>query len=370
MTDRPTITDLVVLSLESWDGVWRRNQYLISGLLAADPHLRVLFVEPADDPVHDLRGGRRLGFGSALRQIDDRLWAVRPVKWLPRRLDSRADDRLARTAERAAASLGMSSPMLWVNDPASVQLAQRTGWRVLYDMTDDWLAADRPAAERQRIADGESWLLQHAATVVACSPELIRRKSALRADIALVRNGVDTARYLTAMPRPADVPAEPYALYAGTLHRDRIDVDLCVVTAEALRGRGRLVLVGPEAWSPTDAERVRTAGAVVLGSRAHDAVPAYLQHADVLVVPHIVDAFTDSLDPIKLYEYQVVGRPVVSTPVAGFREAEGVIIAAGRSFADSVADAIPSTTRFPDGAKARDADWSTRVAAVRAAIAG
>ena len=33
--------------------------------------------------------------------------------------------------------------------------------------------------------------------------------------------------------------------------------------------------------------------------------------------------FTDSLDPIKLYEYQAVGRPVVSTPVAGFREVAG-----------------------------------------------
>ena len=48
----------------------------------------------------------------------------------------------------------------------------------------------------------------------------------------------------------------------------------------------------------------------------------YLQHADVLVVPHVVTSFTDSLDPIKLYEYQAVGRPVVSTPVAGFRDAD------------------------------------------------
>ena len=42
---------------------------------------------------------------------------------------------------------------------------------------------------------------------------------------------------------------------------------------------------------------------------------AYLQHADVLVVPHLVNAFTDSLDPIKLYEYQAVDKPVISTPV-------------------------------------------------------
>ncbi|MDQ0613763.1 teichuronic acid biosynthesis glycosyltransferase TuaH [Microbacterium sp. W4I4] len=354
--------DLVVLSLERWDGVWRRNQHLISGLLAAEPELRVLFVEPADDPAHDLRSGRRPDLGSGLRRIDDRLWGLRPVKWLPRRLDRRADDRLAQAAARAAEQLEMQHPMLWVNDPASVQLAQRTGWPVLYDMTDDWLAADRPEAEQQRIADGEAWLLEHATTVVACSPELVRRKSPQRVDIALVRNGVDTARYLTPMPRPADAPAEPYALYVGTLHRDRIDVDLCMATANAIHGKGRLVLIGPEAWSASDAQRVRDAGAIVLGARPHDQVPAYLQHADVLVVPHVVDAFTESLDPIKLYEYQAVGRPVVSTPVAGFRDTPNAQIAGGAAFAAAVAAAIPAGTRFPQDANATNADWSTRVA--------
>ena len=48
-----SVTDLVVVSLEAWDGVWRRNQHLVSRLLAADPELRVLFVEPPADPLHD-----------------------------------------------------------------------------------------------------------------------------------------------------------------------------------------------------------------------------------------------------------------------------------------------------------------------------
>ena len=56
---------------------------------------------------------------------------------------------------------------------------------------------------------------------------------------------------------------------------------------------------------------------MLLGPRPRDEVIGYLQHADVLVVPHVVTAFTDSLDPIKLYEYQAVGRPVVSTRSRG-----------------------------------------------------
>ena len=64
------------------------------------------------------------------------------------------------------------------------------------------------------------------------------------------------------------------------------------------------------------------AGAVLLGAREHTTIPAYLKNADVLVVPHVVTEFTDSLDPIKVYEYLAAARPVVSTPVAGFRELE------------------------------------------------
>lgn len=364
------MTDLVVLSLERWDGVWRRNQYLVAGLLDADPELRVLFVEPPDDPIHDLRHRRRPSTGRGLTRIDDRLWTLRPVKWLPRRIDRGADDRLASSVRAAVETLRMPHPVLWINDPAAVQLAQRTGWPVLYDMTDDWLAAERPESAQQRITEGEKWLLQHAAAVVACSPELIRRKRSQRDDIVLVRNGVDTARYLAPAPRPSDAPEDPYALYLGTLHRDRIDVDLCAATATALRGHGHLVLVGPEAWSAADGERVRAAGAIVLGARDREAVPAYLQHADVLVVPHLVTAFTESLDPIKLYEYQAVGRPIVSTPVAGFRDAEGVLIAEGEAFAEAVASGIPASTRFPHGARTDATDWSERVAAFRAALPG
>ena len=64
------MTDLVVVSLEAWDGVWRRNQHLVSRLLAADPDLRVLFVEPPADPLHDLRRRSGVRRGLGLRQAD------------------------------------------------------------------------------------------------------------------------------------------------------------------------------------------------------------------------------------------------------------------------------------------------------------
>lgn len=367
------MTDLVVISLERWDDVWRRNQHLVAGLLEADPDLRVLFVEPAADPAHDLLSRRRPRLGRPVAEVGPpapgRLWAYGPVKWLPRRLDRHADDRLARAAIRAAGRLGMRHPLLWINDPGMVALAERSSWPTLYDITDDWVAADRPTGELERTATNEARLLGIAREVVVCSPELARRKGATR-PVVLVPNAVDVDAYRRPVARPADLPDGPVAVYLGTIHADRLDVDLCEATARALGAAGTLVLVGPDLLSPEDSQRLEGAGARLLGARRREDVIGYLQHADVLVVPHLVTPFTDSLDPIKLYEYQAVGRPVVSTPVAGFREADDprITVADGDAFAAAVAGAVPATTRFPAGADGPVAKWTDRVAQMRTVL--
>lgn len=60
--------DLVVVSLEPWDRVWRRNQHLVHGLLTSDPRPRVLFVEPSRDPLHDIHRGNLPRSGRGLRR--------------------------------------------------------------------------------------------------------------------------------------------------------------------------------------------------------------------------------------------------------------------------------------------------------------
>lgn len=337
------VGDVVVLSLERWDDVWRRNQYLVAELCRADPGARVLFVEPAADPLHRLsrrgvpRTGRGLRAAPVVAGIEPgRLLLHEPTKWLPRKVDRRVDDRLARSVERAVARAGLRRPVLWVNDPSGAAVVRRTGWPALYDVTDDWLAADRSPAEHARLVADERTLLDRCAAVTVCSTGLVARKGAER-DVTLVTNGVDLDRYRGSYARPDDLPAGPVALYVGTVHPDRFDVPLLLATARALGGRASVVLVGPVVdLSPAEHADLARAGVVLLGPRPWTAVPAYLRHADVLLVPHVVDAFTDSLDPIKLYEYRAVERPVVSTPVAGFRDEPRVRVAAAESFPAAV----------------------------------
>ena len=89
----------------------------------------------------------------------------------------------------------------------------------------------------------------------------------------------------------------------------------------------------------------------------------------MLVVPHVVTAFTDSLDPIKVYEYLAAARPVVSTPVAGFRELEAdhVTIVPGGDFLARIRDHL-TTARRGTIPSADVPTWDDRAAAMRAVI--
>ncbi|UUZ44056.1 glycosyltransferase [Janibacter limosus] len=348
---------IIVISLEPWDRVWRRNQHLLAGLLRDDPTLRVLVV----------RTGYRSSARPALGQADPTRQGAAsrsaPARCRPRQpvaprnrpsscpddLTPARDERWADAVRLAAAKLRLEHPALWVNDPQGALVMQRTGWSTLYDITDDWLEAKRGPETLTRLRRHEDALMDRAAAVVVCSPQLVRTKSGRR-PVTLIANAVDGE---TTRPtaRPDDLPVGPVAVYVGTLHADRLDVDLCVATAHAIAAAGTVVLVGPDALSPPDRDRLAAAGVVRLGSKDRRAVPAYLQHADVLLVPHVVDSFTDSLDPIKLYEYRAVGRPVVSTPVAGFRDStdERITVTGQAGFPAAVAAAIPATYQYPKG---------------------
>jgi teichuronic acid biosynthesis glycosyltransferase TuaH len=368
-----TLRHLVVLSLEDWDDVWRRNQYLVDGILREDPTVEVLFIEPAADPIHAMRSKRLPRPGRGMRVVpgyNGRLRTLQPTKLLPRRLGAVADAMLVSSVRSAVRRLGWVAPVLWINDPGWLPILESTGWPSLYDITDDWVQADRGEREHSRLAHADAELLRMCDQVVVCSPALSQSKGERR-DVFLIRNAVDVARYREPFDRPSDLPKKPTALYAGTLHEDRLDLDLVLATADHLVQLGAcLVLVGPNALSPANSAKLLAAsGVLVLGSRPRDTIPAYLQHADVLVGPHIIDDFTDSLDPIKLYEYFAVGRPVVRTQVAGFREqanADNVVIASGGAFVAAVEAAV---TRWQSSLVRRDIpDWSDRASDMYAVL--
>lgn len=332
----PGAGDVICFSLEPWDDVWRRNQLFATELLELRPSLRILFAEAPVDIGWSLRN-RRLPARRPLRPLGTtgRLWAMSPYKLAPRRLWPRTDEGLVRQVFRAATRLGFRQPVLWINDVTYSPLAA-AGWPVVYDITDDWLVSALDERERARLARHERELLNRAGEVVVCSPALYETRGRDRA-LHLITNGVSVEHFRRNQPRPTDLPDGSALVYVGTLAPGRLDLDLCLSLCRHVAGRASVVFVGPNCLSPEWDAQLRRAGALLLGPRPYEQVPGYLQHAEVLIVPHAVSPFTESLDPIKAREFLAVGRPVVTTPVAGFRDVgRPFVVAAAPTFLAAV----------------------------------
>ncbi|HSI13298.1 MAG TPA: glycosyltransferase [Chthoniobacter sp.] len=339
LPEEMALGDMIFISLESWDEIWRRNQFLCAELVRRNPQAKILFVAPARDVSNALRR-RELGSlrAPSLEEVpgfDGRVVVTRAWKLLPNSLSlgRRMNEAMLRShVRRMAGRLGMRAPLLWINAHEAGHMAGRMGESaVIYDVTDDWTEFERgtPDADRARQQDAE--LCSKADVVIVCSERLQEIKKPLCAKVELVANGVDADHYQCVLDDTGPLPPEatrwarPVFGYTGTVHSERVDVDLL----EALAGRlecGSIVLVGPNHLSPDQVARLEARGNVHLcGPVPYARVPQIMRAFDVCIVPHRMTAFTESLNPIKLWEYLAAGKPIVSTNVAGFRDYSEVV---------------------------------------------
>ena len=166
---------------------------------------------------------------------------------------------------------------------------------------------------------------------------------------------------------PGDLGARPVAVYVGTLHEDRLDVQLCCDIADDLTNV-HFVFVGPDCLQTASRyELARRTNIRLLGSRPYAVVPAYWQHADAIVIPHVVSPFTESLDPIKARECLAVGTPTIATPVAGFRDLGPPIrVVARDGFAAALREALDEPRRTT--AEANIFTWADAAREFRAVL--
>jgi glycosyltransferase involved in cell wall biosynthesis len=213
---------------------------------------------------------------------------------------------------------------------------------------------------------------------LACSPALFAKWSQLNTNTHLVPNGVDVAHFAHAghLPLPKDVAHLPGPVlgYTGTLHDERIDVDLVVQIASE-RPDWQVLFVGPNLLAPASRALLeRLPNVHLIGPRPYHELPAYMSLFDACIIPHRVTPFTESLNPIKLYEYLATGLPIVSTAAATAREFGAVVYLAGDrdQFVAQLECALAERgdrLRRRRLALARELSWDGRVRTIAALLA-
>lgn len=330
------MNDIVFISLEPWDEVWRRNQFLVREF-ADRKWGKVLYVVPQRDISNAIRRleWERLRTRSVFSPKNmSSVYIVQPTKLFPQSI------RLARKlyeftfrsfVRRWVHSLGMKNPVLWINDHSASHIVDRFAHGpLIYDITDDWISSGQSSSVLTQIVDQDRFLCERAEATIVCSSRLLALKRELVSDVSrlhLIQNAVDAGHYAREYDlEPQTLTWErPVYMYTGTIHADRIDLDLVKKVADVM-AKGTIAFVGPSHLTASEQQSLTATGRVrFVGQVGYDELPRWMCAASAFLVPHRVTEFTESLNPIKLWEYLASGKPIISTAVAGFREYPGLI---------------------------------------------
>lgn len=214
----------------------------------------------------------------------------------------------------------------------------------IYDAMDDFPSFHRGLA-RRALRAREAQLVSRVGAVWASSRKLVQRLSQQRNDVQLVPNGLDPT--LLPVPRKRGVSqATPLVFgYVGTMAA-WFDWDIIIALALA-RPQDRIRLVGPLEAGPN---RNLPTNVELHPSVPHALALQIMNEFDVGLIPFKCNSLTDSVDPIKYYEYRALGLPVLSTcfgEMANRRNMPGVhLIDASRNLVDAASSAVADLSAF------------------------
>lgn len=333
--------DLVWFWKQNDSGLYGRRQDHLLRALAASPRVRRIVHFDRPVPVRDLFAGARLLDRHPLHRHENRV-LLQTLRRLRRRTergkltrhtflyaDARSPvfryllpdadgyvDFVRRTLARAEVDPARS--VFWVcpRNPSFPRLVRKLSPALaVADVIDDHRAW--PDATPDFVAKAQ----QNYRDVLGCCDLVLTNNEGMREalaefrrDIEVVESGYERVDRDAPCPRDLARIPRPILGYAGNLSA-RIDVALMRGIAER-HPEWSIVLIGasrPDAaiHALADLPNVHR-----LGVRPHAEIGAYVRHFDVAIVPHVDDALTRSMSPLKIGLYCAAGVPVVSTRVA------------------------------------------------------
>jgi glycosyltransferase involved in cell wall biosynthesis len=377
--------DILIFSTADWDNPFWTNKQHMAALFAKRGY-RVLYV--------DSLGLRRPGLNKrdlgriagrlrkALpvpRRVQPGLWRLSPLVfplYSPPLAAAAGHFPLQAVLRLSLRLLGMPKPLIWTYNPLVTGLcAALPHSGIIYHCVDDLRAA--PHIDGAAVARGEEKLGRAAELCFVTSHALRERMQKLFPKVIYEPNVCEQAFFETAgqgIPEPEELRAlpRPRLLFVGALSAYKVDFPLLETLARALP-EAHFALIGqkgegqPDSASPPDLPNIH-----LLGAQAYGRLPYFMAHCEAAILPAPRNAYTDSMFPMKFFEYLAAGLPLAATRLPALADFENLYFPADTAdeFCNNLRQILDGARRDPAAiaAACRRHNWEARFARMETAL--
>jgi len=303
--------------------------------------------------------------GAKTNKITDELFVHSTVKSWP------INWGYQKSIKKALTSLNMQDDLLVFSyNPLFTKIFNKKRFpceKTIFEAVDNWLEHPNfaKAKYQERLEKNYIDIAECADHVFTVSDDL-RGLFESRENVKWVPNGVDFDHWQVKEGKELkdfkDIK-KPIVGYHGIL-QERLDQDLLSYLANNNPDID-FVLIGWK-WGRTDFSKIENyANVHFLGQKNYEELPQYINKFSVAIIPHKIDQFTKSMNPLKIYEYLAAGKQVVSTPVAGLELFENDIKVGNtkQEFNQHVLDLLKKNKSNKEGQNkiAQDHTWQKRL---------
>lgn len=370
------MNDVLCISTTDWDEIWGSRQQIMSRLLDRD--CRILFVERQITLEHIIRNPkiikkRFLSNKPPLREVGENLWIYQPPLLAPGRYYSKTINKfsqrfLAKKIKIQLNLLSFQKPILWIYPPQSSPLIDYLPQKLVIYHCIDRFSAGQKGIKKLIIESQELDLIQKSDLIFVngnqlmalfekyTSTPIIFISSA--ADIKLFQSTSEIHPQITQFPSPR-------LGIIGTFDA-RLDTQLLIHIAQS-HPNWHLVLIGHTRPGLKHFDELLGISNVHwLGSQPFLSLVNWMNGMDVLLIPYIVNQLTQYINPLKVYEYLAVGKPIVSTDLPEIRSLAHLvdITQSNNMFIEAINKALIEDSTSKVNERRRVAfkhDWDDRV---------
>jgi glycosyltransferase involved in cell wall biosynthesis/GT2 family glycosyltransferase len=188
----------------------------------------------------------------------------------------------------------------------ALRMKEEHHWKIIYDCMDEW---ENFQGLGNEIIEVEDRLVKKVDLITVTAELLYKKWKTVNKNCLIIRNACDFEHFSKASPNTllANIPRPIIGFFGGIA--EWIDIELIRRVAIQQKNWSFVLLGGIF----TDVTPIKGLPNVyLLGNQPYSTMPDYLINFDICIIPFKKNKITESANPVKLYEYFSLGKPVVA----------------------------------------------------------